>query len=107
MKNNRIVTCALVFMIAIMMAAPWAAIATGVGKQNDLASAKGLSDDIGTNSMGDIGLEIRGKHSRPIPTANKYAVVIGISNYYGTQYDLQYCEDDARDWAQYLNLWDQ
>lgn len=29
----------------------------------------------------------------------KYALVIGISNYAGTVNDLQYCDDDARDWA--------
>lgn len=36
------------------------------------------------------------------PTTNKIALVIGISNYDGTRYDLQYCDDDARDWANYL-----
>lgn len=28
---------------------------------------------------------------------NKYAIVIGISNYPGTANDLQYCDDDAQD----------
>ena len=36
------------------------------------------------------------------PTTNKVALVIGISNYDGSRYDLQYCDDDARDWANYL-----
>jgi len=36
------------------------------------------------------------------PATNKVALVIGISNYDGTRYDLQYCDDDARDWANYL-----
>ncbi len=33
----------------------------------------------------------------------KYALVIGISDYSGTQNDLKYCDDDARDWIQVLN----
>jgi hypothetical protein len=31
-----------------------------------------------------------------------WALVIGISNYEGTANDLTYCDDDARDWASYL-----
>jgi hypothetical protein len=30
---------------------------------------------------------------------NKYALVIGISDYSGTANDLDYCDDDAQDWA--------
>ncbi len=33
---------------------------------------------------------------------NKYALVIGISNYSGTANDLTYCDDDATDWASIL-----
>ena len=32
----------------------------------------------------------------------KYALVIGISDYEGTANDLQYCDDDAVDWKNYL-----
>jgi hypothetical protein len=32
----------------------------------------------------------------------KYALVIGISDYSGTQNDLQYCDDDATDWKNRL-----
>jgi len=32
----------------------------------------------------------------------KYALVIGISDYAGTANDLQYCDDDAIDWRNYL-----
>jgi hypothetical protein len=39
---------------------------------------------------------------RPDPSVNKWAVVIGISDYRGTQSDLQYCDDDARDMYNYL-----
>ena len=35
-------------------------------------------------------------------TINKYALVIGISDYEGTQNDLQYCDDDAMDWKNFL-----
>ncbi len=34
--------------------------------------------------------------------SGKYALVIGISDYEGTVNDLQYCDDDARDWIAYL-----
>ena len=35
-------------------------------------------------------------------TINKYALVIGISDYKGKQNDLQYCDDDAMDWKNFL-----
>jgi hypothetical protein len=38
----------------------------------------------------------------PEPTVNKWAVVIGISNYRGKGHDLQYCDDDAQDMYDYL-----
>jgi hypothetical protein len=39
----------------------------------------------------------------PNPTpAHKYAYVIGISDYDGTENDLNYCDDDARDVIDYL-----
>jgi len=33
---------------------------------------------------------------------NKYALVIGISDYKGSGNDLQYCDDDAVDWTNFL-----
>ena len=33
---------------------------------------------------------------------NKYALVIGISDYEGTANDLEYCDDDATDWKLFL-----
>ena len=38
----------------------------------------------------------------PNPEVNKWAVVIGISDYRGKGSDLQYCDDDARDMYSYL-----
>ena len=35
-------------------------------------------------------------------TGGKYALVIGISDYYGTSNDLNYCDDDAIDWKNRL-----
>ncbi len=35
-------------------------------------------------------------------TGQKYALVIGISDYDGTDSDLTYCDDDAIDWNNYL-----
>jgi hypothetical protein len=40
----------------------------------------------------------------PDPSVNKWAVVIGISDYRGKMNDLQYCDDDARDMYDYLIL---
>ena len=33
---------------------------------------------------------------------NRYALIIGISDYEGTSNDLQYCDDDAQDWKNIL-----
>ncbi|MEM3536361.1 MAG: caspase family protein [Candidatus Bathyarchaeia archaeon] len=35
--------------------------------------------------------------SQPPPATDRWAVIIGISDYYGTANDLQYCDDDAKD----------
>lgn len=39
---------------------------------------------------------------QPDPSVDKWAVIIGISNYRGKQNDLQYCDDDAQDMYNYL-----
>lgn len=38
----------------------------------------------------------------PDPSVNKWAVIIGISNYRGKLNDLDYCDDDAQDMYDYL-----
>lgn len=38
----------------------------------------------------------------PDPSVDKWAVVIGISDYRGRRNDLQYCDDDAKDMYNYL-----
>jgi hypothetical protein len=59
----------------------------------------------------DKGAEIRGKPAvppgkppadQPNPSVDKWAVVIGISDYQGVAHDLRYCDDDARDMYNYL-----
>lgn len=40
--------------------------------------------------------------SEPDPAIDKWAIVIGISDYRGKQYDLNYCDDDAQDVYNYL-----
>jgi hypothetical protein len=35
-------------------------------------------------------------------SVQKYALVIGISDYEGTANDLEYCDDDAQDWKSFL-----
>jgi beta-lactamase superfamily II metal-dependent hydrolase len=37
-----------------------------------------------------------------VPTVNKWALVIGISDYEGSENDLEYCDDDADDWEAVL-----
>ena len=58
-----------------------------------------------TDSAGNTGSDtitvIKGSGGGGDPV-EKYALVIGISDYQGFQYDLQYCDDDARDWKNYL-----
>lgn len=39
---------------------------------------------------------------QPDPSINKWAVIIGISDYRGRRNDLQYCDDDAKDMYAYL-----
>ena len=39
---------------------------------------------------------------QPDTSVDKWAVVIGISDYRGKHYDLQYCDDDAQDMYNYL-----
>lgn len=39
---------------------------------------------------------------KPDPSTNKWAVIIGISDYRGRANDLQYCDDDAQDMYNYL-----
>lgn len=59
----------------------------------------------------DKDAEIRGKPAappgkppsdQPNPSVDKWAVVIGISDYQGVANDLRYCDDDARDMYNYL-----
>ncbi len=38
------------------------------------------------------------KPTPPVNGGQKYALVVGISNYAGTANDLNYCDDDATDW---------
>ena len=38
----------------------------------------------------------------PPPEGNKYALVIGISDYEGTANDLTWCDEDATDWKNYF-----
>jgi hypothetical protein len=56
-----------------------------------------------TDSVGNIGSDSVtvniGGGSNPV---NKYALVIGISDYESDVNDLEYCDDDAMDWKNFL-----
>ena len=75
---------------------------------------------LGSNSTVDI-LSVRGKPDKPPGKPdkpdpepdpdpgtgdgiiNKYALVIGISDYDSPENDLEYCDEDADDWANYFD----
>lgn len=48
------------------------------------------------------GQEEKEPTPEPDPSVDKWAVVIGISDYRGRANDLQYCDDDAKDMYDYL-----
>lgn len=48
------------------------------------------------------GLQAEAVELNTLKATGKYAVVVGISDYDGWQYDLTYCDEDAEDWADLL-----
>jgi len=66
---------------------------------------KEVYDEISADEVTNANTDKPGKPPvgpQPDPSVNKWAVVIGISDYRGSQNDLQYCDDDAMDMYNYL-----
>ena len=71
------------------------------------------SDTDGTHTISATATDSGGKSAEDqiiVTVANggggvdeKYALVIGISDYRGRSNDLEYCDDDARDWNAFLS----
>lgn len=83
-----------ILLIAMFFAMSFSMVASG----DDLVARKRPpsppgQDDGGDDPTGDGGEPITGK---------RLALVIGISDYDGTDSDLQYADDDAKDWQAYL-----
>lgn len=66
------------------------------------AKPPGTPGNGGGNGGGNSGGDDTGNGGGVEITGQKYAVVIGISDYEGTSNDLNYADDDAIDWANYL-----
>jgi hypothetical protein len=56
-------------------------------------------DNGGLSDSDSITVTVDNGGGNPV---DKYALVIGISDYQGTGNDLQYCDDDAMDWKNFL-----
>ncbi len=103
MKTNKVVIGMALLCVAFLVMLPWIAMAVGPAEKGLngselVARGKPVKEDNPNKGGG----KNKDPTPDPEPTTGKYALVIGISNYDGTQYDLQYCDDDARDWASYL-----
>lgn len=57
------------------------------------------ADSGGLTDSDSITVTVNNGGGNPV---EKYALVIGISDYEGTANDLQYCDDDAVDWMNFL-----
>lgn len=75
-------------------------IETRPAEEVEKVTLRGEYLDKGKPTGGTTG-DTLGPDPNPNP-AHKYAYIVGISNYEGTQNDLQYCDDDATDWKNYL-----
>lgn len=71
-------------------------------KDVELAKKVQIKGDKGSGKPGKPTAGVAtGKLGEPV-NGTKYAIVVGISNYPGTNNDLDYCDDDARDMIQAL-----
>lgn len=98
------------FRVSAMLLAI-AFLALGCGKNNPLAPSDPTDDgaqyqrpEFIDNRPEEVKQAFTLIHAEPVkldestPKGDKYALVIGISDYSGTANDLQYCDDDATDW---------
>jgi len=87
-----------------------AAASSGAGTDNSgkikaYGGTKEVFDEKNAPGIDDNADALKGNQGKPPapgPTVDKWAVVIGISNYQGAGNDLVYCDDDAQDMYNYL-----
>jgi hypothetical protein len=73
----------------------WATTAYSDGSHTIYATA---TDSGGLSGSDEISVTVNNGGG----AVDKYALVIGISDYEGTANDLEYCDDDAQDWKTFL-----
>ncbi len=73
---------------------------TGPEENGEHAITAIATDSAGNTGSDGITVTKGGGGEGPV---DKYALVIGISDYPGWINDLQYCDDDARDWKRFLS----
>ena len=86
-------------LMAVMLLLPLIFTGNTVASPNELIARGRPSIPLGQSGGSSGGTSNSG--GEPI-TGHRYAVVIGISDYEGTSNDLQYADDDAMDWYNYL-----
>ncbi len=94
--GNKVIPSLFLLMIAMSFFA--VALAPAYSNSRTLSAAdfeafKGKPSKAGPPSKGIAS----GIVSDPPPATNRWAVIIGISDYAGDEYDLEYCDDDAWD----------
>jgi hypothetical protein len=76
-----------------------------MGPVKEYTGDKQVYDEKKAPDVDDVSDGAKGKPAKPPapdPAVDKWAVVIGISDYRGAGNDLQYCDDDANDMYNYL-----
>jgi len=106
MKNNylKISICFGILAIMILSALPLLTANTLSDETKVYTGPKEVYKIPKVKPSSPPGLEKppKDEEPEPDPTVNKWAVIIGISDYRGVGNDLQYCDDDAQDMYNYL-----
>ncbi|MEM2874696.1 MAG: caspase family protein [Candidatus Hadarchaeales archaeon] len=101
----RLMACAAAVLCVMAIIGSSAAGMDVSGGMRVYRGPKEIYEEKGSFDSAVIGAKAKPKPPsgpQPDPSVDKWAVVIGISDYRGRQYDLQYCDDDARDMYNYL-----
>lgn len=93
MKKNHLLVGILAFLIVIPMMLVFGAAESTTRGLVRASSPTSRAKPIVPPTLPEGGAALTGQ---------KYALVIGISDYDGTDSDLQYCDEDAVEWKNYL-----
>jgi uncharacterized caspase-like protein len=107
---KRILVIALALVLALSMAGPATSMTLAVGgpsrtTPDDLPVVKPPTELVGgpsTPAGNPHGAPSQGGKPDKEPAANKWAVVVGIADYQGSQYDLWHTDEDAKEMASAL-----